>query len=98
MSWKTTSPPKDGTRIVAVGSVIWSDEFSTTVEPFATNVYWTKTECGYEGWRFSPSDQAVARTFYDEVKIDSWLEYPAEVSSGQKMCACRACKIVNPER
>ena len=78
MSWKTSEPPKDGTPIVAVGRIIYSDEFSTTVEPFTATIYWNKTKSDYEGWMFWCGGLSVQRELDDEVKIDFWIERPTE--------------------
>jgi hypothetical protein len=78
--WNTTEPPKDGSTIVAVGRVIFSDEFSTTCESFVASVRWIKDQSNYEGWHFAKDGITVAQTLEDEVKIDWWLPYPGEAA------------------
>ena len=76
--WHTEDPPKDGTPIVAVGRVIWSDEFSTTSEPFCAAISWQSTDSGFTGWchHLGEYHLAVARSLDDEVKVDAWMPWP----------------------
>lgn len=76
--WQTNEPPKDGTVIVVVGRVIWSDEFSTSVEQFDGAIRWERGSSGYEGWHYKCNGMAVARELGDEVKVDWWANFPKE--------------------
>lgn len=77
--WNTVAPPKDGTTIIAVGRVIWSDEISTSVDPFVAPVRWMKNQSGYEGWHYDDrGGLAVARSLDDEVRVDWWAYFPKE--------------------
>lgn len=51
-AWLDGNPPKDGTPIVAIGRVIWRDEYSTLVDSFVAHIRWEKDQSGYEGWHF----------------------------------------------
>jgi len=75
--WQTNEPPKDGTVIVAVGRVVWS-EFSTSVDRFVAAIRWEKDSSGYEGWHYSRDGLTVAREPGDEVKVDWWANFPEE--------------------
>lgn len=77
--WRTYEPPHDGTRIVALGRVIITEDCFTSVEPFLEELEWRKTESGYEGWIKASMSGALslARTLDDEVKIDYWQFHPA---------------------
>ena len=79
-NWNTGEPPKDGTPIVAIGKVMWSDEFSTCADPFVAEIVWRKTDSGFEGWLLS-SGLAVAQSLDDEVIIHYWMPFPAEVTA-----------------
>jgi len=76
--WQEVNPPKDGTAIVAVGRVIWSDEFSTTADSFVAAIRWEKDQSGYEGWHFERDGMTVARTLDDEVLVDWWALLPGK--------------------
>lgn len=78
-TWNTENPPKDGSPIVVVGRVICSDEFSTSVQPFAGAVKWLKTESNFEGWCwcFREYPMCVQQTLEDEVNIDFWMPFPS---------------------
>lgn len=73
--WNTENPPKDGTTIVAIGKVMFSDEWSTSAEPFLAEVSWCQPEGGHLGWHYS-NGMAVATTLEDEVIIHYWMPYP----------------------
>ena len=75
--WNTTEPPKDGTTIVAIGKVMFSDDFFTSADPFLTYLNWRKTDSGYEGWLL-PSGMTLASTLDDEVIIHFWMPEPKE--------------------
>lgn len=77
MSWNTENPPKDGTTIVAIGKVMWSDEFSTCADPFTAEIHWCKDQSGYEGWHFSDG-MTVASGLDDKVIVHFWILPPAE--------------------
>jgi hypothetical protein len=79
--WQTKEPPKDGTVIVAVGRVIWSDEFSTSVDQFAAAIRWEKGSSNFEGWHYNRDGLTVAREMGDEVKVDWWANFPNEEAS-----------------
>jgi hypothetical protein len=83
--WLTSEPPQDGTRIVAVGRVISSDEFSTSVTPWVHPVRYIKTESGYVGWMIDGGSWplAVARDLSDEVRIDFWLPHPYDIQEAK---------------
>ena len=76
--WNTSEPPNDGTKIVAIGRVIWTDDFSTSVIPFVAAICWFKHESGFEGWHYDGEGMAVARALEDEVKVDYWAHFPKE--------------------
>lgn len=79
--WNTSEPPKDGTTIIVVGRLIWSDEFSMCVDSFVAAVCWIRDQSNYEGWHYDRDGMTVARTLDDEVKIDCWANYPKEVAA-----------------
>jgi len=78
MNWNTENPPLNGTPIVAVGRIIYSDEFSTTSEPFACAILWLKKSSGFEGWCFyrEGGHKSLARYTTDKIHIDFWMPYP----------------------
>ncbi len=77
--WNIENPPLDGTPIVAIGRVIWEDEFSISSEPFALALFWLKNESGFEGWHYWYGDQLSLATALDQiVKIDFWLPFPEQ--------------------
>jgi len=80
-TWKSENPPKDGTPIVAVGRVIYSDGLLTSVDPLCSQIFWSKPKSGYEGWCFylGATQLAVASRLEDKVKIDFWIELPVEL-------------------
>lgn len=80
-TWKSECPPKDGTPIVVVGRVIFSDGLLTSVDPLCSQIFWSKPESGYEGWCFhlGAGQLAVASQLNDEVVIDHWIELPARL-------------------
>jgi hypothetical protein len=87
--WKKTEPPKDGTLIIAIGSVIYEfsagdeDDFGVDAgpaigacsDPFVAEVRWMAEPNQAAGWHYL-SGLSVARTLEDLVKIDFWLEAP----------------------
>lgn len=73
--WKTTEPPK-GENIIAIGRVIITEDFYTSVEPFLDQIIWEKDQSGYEGWHYTRTGMTVARALDDEIKIDWWIETP----------------------
>ena len=75
--WLDGNPPKDGTPIAAIGRVIWSDEYSTSVDSFVALIRWEKDQSGYEGWHFDKDGMTVIRTLDDEVMVDWWLPLPS---------------------
>lgn len=74
------APPKDGTPIVAVGRIIYTDEWSTTVEPFCAAIHWVGKPSGFAGWCqwIGEFHLAVAESLQDKVVIDHWLPFPIE--------------------
>lgn len=80
-AWLGGNAPKDGTPIVAIGRVIWHDEYSTSVDSFVAVIRWLKDQSGYEGWHFDRDGMTVARTLDDEVMVDWWLPLPPNDSS-----------------
>ena len=82
--WQTNNPPQDGTIIVAVARVIWSDEFSTSVDQFVAAILWEKDSSGYEGWHYTHTGLTVARELGDEVVIDWWAKFPKEETAAAK--------------
>jgi hypothetical protein len=74
--WQTIEPPKDGTVIVAIGRLIWTDEWSTYVDRFLAEIRWEKDSSRYEGWHYSHSGMTVARQLDDEVMVDCWAHTP----------------------
>ena len=73
--WKSSEPPK-GETIIAIGRVILTDDFCTSVESFLAEIIWEKDQSGYEGWHYTRSGMTVARYPEDEIKIDFWIEPP----------------------
>lgn len=69
-----SSAPKDGTPIVAVGKVVYSDDCCTVADPFVLKVHW-RTEPS-EGWH-TDDGLSVARMVGDEVIIHYWLPMPS---------------------
>jgi len=78
IGWKQSEPPKDGTRIVAIGQVNGHDDFGGFAEPFLQTIHWQKTDSGFEGWMCG--DLALVTCLEDQVKIHFWIEYPVEVA------------------
>lgn len=76
-AWLDGNPPKDGTPIVAIGRIIWRDEYSTSVDSFVAAIRWLKDQSGYECWHFDRDGMTVARTLDDEVMVDWWLPMPS---------------------
>ena len=76
-AWLDGNPLKDGTPIVAIGRVIWRDEYSTSVDSFVALIRWEKDQSGYECWHFDRDGMTVARTLDDEVMVDWWLPLPS---------------------
>jgi hypothetical protein len=76
--WNTETPPLDGAPIVAIGRVIFEDEFSTTVEPFLAAIRWLPPPTGrIEGWHHvTGAEMSLRPTMTDEIKIDYWIQYP----------------------
>jgi hypothetical protein len=82
-TWKTENPPKDGTPIVAIGSIVSIHETGSSVAPFLLIVYW-KAAGDFKGWFhhsfgecYSPyNGLAVAESPDEEVRIDLWIECP----------------------
>lgn len=77
-TWQTGEPPKDGTEIIAVGKVMWQDEFSTTADPFVAAIRWYKDQSEYEGWHYTDTGLTVARTLDDKVIVHWWSLFPKE--------------------
>ncbi|MDB6020800.1 MAG: hypothetical protein JWQ04_657 [Pedosphaera sp.] len=92
-TWNTEEAPKDGRPIVAVGRVIWSDDFSTAVDPFCGAVFWDTSDSKHAHWAHWPRTEyghamSVARTLDDEVRIDYWMPHPhAEPIAGAQSAA-----------
>jgi hypothetical protein len=77
MSWKTENPPKDGTPIIAIGRVIWEDEFSTSIDPFMDRIFWQTSPSGLTGWFYWRDKLSVASALgRQEVAIDYWTHCP----------------------
>jgi hypothetical protein len=74
-AWNNSTAPQDGRVIVAIGRVIFTDDYSTAVEPFLAKIRWTKREGENEGWHYE-SGLSVARTLDDIVKVDFWVQPP----------------------
>lgn len=74
--WRTIPPPKDGTIIVAVGRVIWTNDISTSVDQFVGSIMYLNVIGKHEGWHWSKDGMTVGLTIDDEVKIDWWLPLP----------------------
>ena len=73
-TWHTTTPPQDGTQIVAVGRVLWEDDFSAGSQPFAHALFWNADA---KLWCYWHGDQmALTTALNDQVKIDWWLPLP----------------------
>lgn len=77
--WNTCPPPQDGTRIVAIGRVLWEDDFSAGSDPFVAEIFWQKSPSDYEGWFHG--DLALSSNLDDKVKIDFWMPFPVERQS-----------------
>ena len=74
--WNTTNPPLDGSPIVAVGRVLWEDDFSAGVQPFAHALFWNAEA---KLWCYWHGDQMSLQTaLKDVVKIDWWLPLPGK--------------------
>lgn len=78
--WRTDEPPKDGKPIVAIGKLIYSDEFSTTDDPFCAVITWgsNRFEDIKRGWHFARDGMSLPQTPDDEVIIFWWLPYPTQ--------------------
>ena len=61
---------------MAIGRVIWSDEYSTSVDSFVAKIWWISDKAG---WYYVSGGLSVARTVDDEVMVDWWLPYPSEI-------------------
>jgi len=73
--WHMEEPPKDGTRIVAIGKVIIEDAWSTTADPFCTDLEWTEKPGQSKGWHLS-NGMSLVSCLEDEVIIHYWMPYP----------------------
>jgi hypothetical protein len=69
-----STAPKDGSYIVAVGRVIYSDDFTTCVDSFVAKITWRAEP--NEGWHYD-NNMSVANMLGDEVRVDYWLPMPA---------------------
>jgi hypothetical protein len=82
-TWKTENPPKDGSPIIAIGSVISTHAWGGTSVPFLHAIVW-KVQGDFKGWCHcsypglgSPCDGlTVAESPDDMVTIYLWLECP----------------------
>lgn len=76
--WRTDEPPQDGKPIVAIGQLMYSDEFSTTAEPFCVALTWGSTQFQdiKTGWHYWHNGMSLASTLEDEVIIHYWLPMP----------------------
>lgn len=76
--WRTDEPPKDGRPIVAIGKVMYSDEFSTCAQPFVAAITWGSSRFSdiKDGWHFWQDGMSVPSTTEDEVIIHHWLPMP----------------------
>jgi len=87
--WRTDPPPMDGTPIVAVGRIVWSDEDGGGSYPFAALVAWD-SEVGQ--WVHGHGCPATVTTWEDEVAhIDFWLPDPEASSPVDKPVPTRVC-------
>ncbi len=68
--WKTSDPPKDGTIFVAIGRVVWSDEFGGESWPFVAMVHFNG-----EQW-LDEIGMALTESPLDTVHIDYWIQIP----------------------
>ena len=77
-SWKTCEPPKDGTAIVAKGRIIIEDDLGCSVQPYLGEIFWKKTESGFEGWMYQSESWPLSVTCSPDEKfvIDWWIELP----------------------
>ena len=78
--WRTDAPPKDGTRIVAIGKVIYTEDACTTAESFLAELAWTEKPGEAKGWH-RPNGMALCCYLDDEVVIHYWNLYPLEVAA-----------------
>lgn len=76
--WRTDEPPKDGTPIVAIGKVMFGDEFSTRAEPFVAAITWgsNRFQDINTGWHFWHDGMSLPQCLEDEVIIHWWLPMP----------------------
>ena len=72
-----STAPKDGTEIVAVGRVIWSDECTTTVDSFVEAIHWLNDPTGHEGWH-DRNGISLDRMMDDDVRVDYWMPMPSK--------------------
>lgn len=75
MSWKTSNPPQDGTRIIAIGQTIERFNDGTVVDPFARAIYWSN----WGHWVDVYSEMALSSDINAVVKIFQWTEMPTEI-------------------
>jgi len=80
IQWKTSTPPKDGSQILASGRVTkrigWSDRDETvSVQPFLGEIAW-KTVFGFACWYWVWDGMCLASELGDQVKIDFWIPAP----------------------
>ena len=75
--WKTTEPPKDGTRIIAIGRILWHDDFSDGSNPYLGEVFWSESE-SFTGWMYQSESWPLSVTCSPDEKfiIDWWIESP----------------------
>lgn len=78
--WKNGEPRKDGTAIVAMGTVFSHYDDGVFADPFVAQIAWKKTDSGYEGW-LDANGLAVARMSGDEVHVNWWIDLPPELGS-----------------
>lgn len=76
--WRTDAPPQDGTPIVAIGKVMYSDEFSTVAAPFVAALTWGSAPFQdiKTGWHYWQNGMSLPSTLEDEVIIHYWLPMP----------------------
>lgn len=75
--WNIGEPPKDGKTYVAIGQVVWSNEYGGGSTPFLAQVHYSFRE-KWEGW-LDERDVAISDGIDDTIRIFHWMPLPNSV-------------------
>ena len=70
--------PQDGTTIVAVGRIIWTNGFSTSIDTFVNAIRWDRDRVGVDArtWRIAHTSMELRKKVDDRVCVDWWMPMP----------------------